>query len=422
VIVDHPSGTVPFRPQTLCDRAPRPPPRYRAPVRVDEVVREYLRIAWGLERLLPGSLDLYGPAADPDGPPMSAPDLVRAAGRLARAVPDALEPARADFLRGQLVACEWTARRLAGQFVPFVQEVRAAFGVRIAMGSEDGYRAAHRELDDLLPGPGSLADRVAAYRARDEVPRERLGVAVRALSEALRERTTTRVELPLGESVAYRVVDDAPWSALHRYHGGFSSTVTLNAGAHLRHAQLAQLVAHEVYPGHHAERCRKEVALVARGWDEHRVVLANTPQSLVAEGAADLGLHAVVGSGWGRWAAGVLDGVGLRFDGDLAERVDAATAVLARTRQDAALLLHDRHAPEQDVLAHLRRWLLVGEAPAAAVLRFLGHPVWRAYTTTYIEGPPLLRRWWEAGDPDERLRRMLDEPFTPWALEAVEAP
>ncbi len=384
-------------------------------MRASEVVQEYLSIAADLDRLLPGFLDCYGPR---DGRGSAPPELVRAAGRLVRVLPDVVEPVRADFLRGQLVACEWAARRLTGQPVPFAVEVRAAFGVRIGLGSEDRYRAAHRELDALLPGPGPLADRVAAHRVREEIPRDRLPDAVRVLSAALRERTLAHVALPEGERVAHRIVGDAPWSALHHYAGGFSSVVTFNAGARLRASQLAQLVAHEIYPGHHTERCRKEMGLVDRQWDEHRAVLANTPQSLVSEGAADLGLHALVGPGWGRWAADVMADAGVRFDGELAERVDAATSVLTRVRQDAALLLHERRKPDDVVLAYLRRWLLVGDPRARAVLRFLRDPLWRAYTTTYVEGPDLLRRWWAGSHSPERLQRVLDEALTPWALEA----
>lgn len=380
----------------------------------------YLDVAADLDRLLPGVLDIHG--ARPAGTRATPAELVRTAGRLARCLPDCLEPARVDFLRGQLGACEWTARRLVGQPVPFAREVEAVFGVRLRPGAaQDAYRAAHRELDGLVDGRGPLADRLAAHRLREEIPRDRLLAVVHALSEALRERTTARVALPDGERVDFRIVDEAPWSALHHYRGSYASTVTLNAGARLRGSQLAQLVAHEVYPGHHTERCRKEAGLVAQGWDEHRAVLVTSPQSLVAEGAADLGLRAVVGPGWGAWAAEVLAGVGCVVDGELAERVESATSVLTRVRLDAAVLLHAQRASDAEVLAYLRRWLLVGEARAAAVLAFLRHPLWRAYTATYVEGPELLRRWWEAGSSDERLRRVLDEPLTPWALEAESA-
>ena len=148
------------------------------------------------------------------------------------------------------------------------------------------------------------------------------------------------------------------------------------------------------------------------------MVLVTSPQSLVAEGAAELGLHAVVGAGWGRFAADVLAEVGLGFDGELAERMDGAAAGLARVRQDAALLLHDRRADPDVVLGHLRRWLLVDDARARQVLRFLPHPLWRSYPTTYAEGPALVRRWWERDPGPERFRRLLDEPLTPAALRA----
>ncbi|MBN9099631.1 MULTISPECIES: DUF885 domain-containing protein [unclassified Pseudonocardia] len=391
-------------------------------MRADGVVTEYLRIVRTLALLLPGSVDAFGPSfRDAAEAPMTAPELVRASGRLARSLPDRLDPARVDFLRGQLVACEWTARRLVGQPVPFAREVQEVFGVRIRMGSEDAYRGAHRELEELLPGPGPLAERVAAHRRREEVPRDRLVAVVRALSGALRERTVAKVDLPAGEHVGHRLVDSAPWSALHHYRGGYASTVTFNAGARLRCSQLAQIVAHEIYPGHHTERCRKEVGLVARGWGEHRVVVVTSPQSLVAEGAADLGLRAVVGPGWGPWAAEVLADVGCAFDGELAERVDTATSALTRARLDAAVLLHGHRASEAEVLDHLCRWLLVGQERAAAVLGFLRHPLWRAYTTTYVEGPELLHRWWEAGSSADRLVRILDEPLTPWTLRAESA-
>ena len=126
----------------------------------------------------------------------------------------------------------------------------------------------------------------------------------------------------------------------------------------------------------------------------------NTPQALVAEGVAEVGLHALVGTGWGRWAAAVLSDVGLGFDGDLAEHVARAWAGLARVRSDAAVMLHDRHAPTEDVVAHLRRWLLVDDARARLMLGFLAHPLWRAYAVTYVEGAALVRKWLDRAGPD----------------------
>ena len=93
----------------------------------------------------------------------------------------------------------------------------------------------------------------------------------------------------------------------------------------------------------------------------------------MAEGLADLGVQASIGEGWGPWAAEILGDLGLRFDGDLAERLAAAAAPLNRVRQDAAVMLHDRGAGTDEVVAYLQRWSLVS-AERAAPADPLPHP------------------------------------------------
>jgi hypothetical protein len=66
---------------------------------------------------------------------------------------------------------------------------------------------------------------------------------------------------------------------------------------------------------------------------------------------------------------------------------------LLRVRQDAALLLHDRRAGEEAARRHLRRWLLVDDRRAGQMLAFLTDPVWRSYTSTYVEGYLLVREY-----------------------------
>ena len=390
----------------------------------NDISDRYLALALRLDKLTPGLADaeIVEPelrrrvAAEPTPKPA---DLVRQAGRLAMELPDQpWAPARREFLAGQLRAVECTARRLAGQPIPFRRELLECFDLVARPGEPDEYAAAHAELTQLLPGSGSLASRLADYRRTQEVPVPRLAAVLAVLCELLRGRSSDLVPLPAQESVSIRVVSEAPWSALHRYRGGYRSEVAVNAGARPRRMQLAQLVAHELYPGHHAERCRKEVGLVARGCVEHRVLLTNSPQSVISEAAAELGSAALLGPGWGRLVADTLDELGLGFDGELAEQVEGAIARLARVRLDAALLLHEEGAPTERVVDHLRGWLLVDERRAHQMLGFLAHPVWRAYTVTYVEGTGLLRRWWDRDPGPARLLRLLDEPLTPTAIRA----
>ena len=91
-------------------------------------------------------------------------------------------------------------------------------------------------------------------------------------------------------------------------------------------------------------------------------------------------------------------------------------------RQDAAILLHDRHADPDVVVAHLQRWSLVSPDRARQQLRFLTDPLWRAYISTYVEGFDLLAAWLAArpaGQPvADRFLRLLDEPLTPAVVTA----
>lgn len=153
------------------------------------------------------------------------------------------------------------------------------------------------------------------------------------------------------------------------------------------------------------------------GWQEFTVFLVNTPECLMAEGLADLALDVAVGPAWGGWAEGIYADLGLAFDGALAEEISRAVAPLDRVRQDAALLLHDRGASVDAAVDYLQAWGLQTERRARQAVRFLTHPLWRAYISTYVEGKRLLGMWLDARpeqmDSLARFQRLLDEPLTP---------
>ncbi|MGZ4532411.1 MAG: DUF885 domain-containing protein [Mycobacteriaceae bacterium] len=390
------------------------------------LVREYLLLGLRFDRLEDGFVDAYtGDAAlrrQTENEPRPDPRALaaRAADLRAELPSVGLALERERFLEVHLRALECSGRTFAGESIGFVDEVDAYFDVRIAPGDQDDYLAAHRALAAELPGDGPLAARLNATRALEEIPPERLTECVHAFSSALRDRVRTQFALPEDETVHYEIVGDKPWSGFNYYLGGHQSKVAINSDLRQRMSNLPHLVAHESYPGHHTEHCRKEAGIVAAGQAEQTLFLVNTPQCLMAEGLADLGLDAVVGPGWGVWAQEIFADLGLRFDGARAERLRNASAQLLSVRQDAALLLHEQGADVDTVVAFLQRWLLVPAPRARQMLRFLSDPLWRAYTTTYVEGFRLLHSWLDARGPEEllgaRYLRLLDEPLVPSSI------
>lgn len=395
-----------------------------------DVVTEYLKLGLRFDRVVDGFVDAY--TGDPalkqqvaDEPVPDPAELSRQATALSAEVPNSdLSADRAAFVGAHLDALAVAGRRLAGEEMSFIDEVQSYFQVRIGEIDTEVYAAAHQEISGLIGGSGPLDERLAAVRAAETCPPELVETVVRTVAAALRERVvgpTGLADLP--EHIDFEIARDVAWSGFNYYLGGFGSRVAVNADIGHRMSQFGVLVAHECYPGHHTEHCRKEDLLVNRGGQaEHTIFLVNTPQCLMAEGLGDLALTAAVGPGWGRWLAEVLDGVGPAFDPDLMEALEVASRPLNTVRQNAAIMLHDRGVDAEDVVAYQQRWSLASEEQARQRLRFMTDPLWRAYTSTYVEGDRLLRPWLAARESGttalQRFQRLLDEPLTPAVIAA----
>jgi hypothetical protein len=309
-----------------------------------------------------------------------------------------------------------TARKLAGEPIGYADEVEACYGVRPSRVDEEVLVTAHRQLDEVLPGSGDLAGRLVAWRESHAVPPDRLQPAIDSLADDLRQRTRALFGLPDGEHVTFELVSDEPWAGFNYYLGGLQSRVAVNTDLPVLSTGLAHLVAHEAYPGHHTEHTRKEVGLVRRRqWWEESIFLVGTPQCLLAEGLADLGLEVVMGRRPESTVADHLRPLGIRYDADVVAAVAEAGEALGAVRQNAAFRLHADGADPEVVTDEVAHWGLLSRDRAAKAVEFLVHPTWRAYLTCYVEGLPLCRSFVN-GDP-ARFDRLLSEQLTPDVLQ-----
>ncbi len=406
------------------------------------LVERYLTLGLRLGRHIDGMVDAYyGPPAtarEVDAEPVHPPGRLVADARslladldaglpldgpdaVAAPVGDGATPARRRWLRAQVVGLLTTAGKLDGSPISYVDEVEACYGVRPTRVDESTFEAAHRRLDEVLPGGGPLAGRLVAWRESHAVPVDSLGRAIDALADDLRDRTRARFGLPDGEHVTFELVTHQPWSGFNYYLGDLQSRVAVNTDLPVLSTSLAHLVAHESYPGHHTEHTRKEVGLVRRRrWLEESIFLVGTPQCLLAEGLADLGLEVVVGRRPEAVVAELLAPVGIRFDPEVVAAVAEAGEALGAVRQNAAFRLHEDGADPEVVIDEVARWGLLSRDRAAKAVEFLTHPTWRAYLTCYVEGLPLCRSF-VGGDPS-RFDRLLSEQLTPADLAGDPAP
>lgn len=402
----------------------------------DPVARDYILLALRIDQHSPGTVDGYfGPAdlkAQVDMEQLRPPRRLAedAAALRARLSSEVADLSRQVWLDLQLVALETQAVVLAGDAIPYLDEVTRCFAITPQRRPAERFEAAAAALADRLPGEGTLADRLAAEDDRWTVAVERLPAVLDVLVARFRARAAGLFGLPEGEDLRIGLVRNQAWSGYNWYDGGYRSRMDINVDLPIRLPSLTGVVAHETYPGHHLEHVLKEQVLVeGAGRLESSVLLLNTPECLISEGLAELGrMFASPRDERADLLAELapLAGLELARDpvalGDAAERAVAIAdlrSILDETRLNAALLLHVDRRPRDEVIEYLVDVGRFSPPMARKRLEFLEHRLSRTYVFVYVEGEALLRRWLERvpeADQPARFGRLLRESLTPPAI------
>jgi hypothetical protein len=388
-----------------------------------DVVTSYLELCLRLGRHIDGLVDAYyGPGEISeriDAEELRDPAvLVTDAGAVLASLDDAgLDESRRRWLQSQTIGLEAVALRLAGEDISYEEEVERCYGVRPEWVPEEVFEAAHRELDQALPGSGSVAERYQAWRDADPLQGDELASVFQHMTDDFRARTQDMVGLPRGEDVEVEYVSDKPWTAFNFYLGELRSRIEVNTDVPMTPSLVVELVAHEAYPGHHTEHSWKEQVLVRdAGALEESAQMVGTPRSLISEGIASLAAEILLGDQEQEVTAEHVAGTSVVFDPDVSRAVQKAVPPIGRVRANVALLIHTRGASEEEAVEYVMRWALSSRKRAEHAVRFITDPVWRSYVTTYTEGYDLCRDF-VGGDP-ARFKRLLTEQLTPEDLTA----
>ena len=264
---------------------------------LDDIARQYVRLAVALGERDPDSLDFYaGPdeeVADvrKNPPPLAAiqRDAEALAARLAREPIGSADVPRVRALTADLHAIVARVDLLTGTKRPFDRESLAFFGVVPAPIDDRRLEPVRSAIAGQVGGRGRLVDRYVAFAGRFVVPGERLPAVMQAAIDECRRRTIAHVALPAGEQVTLAFVRDKPWSAFSRYTGDGRSVMQVNTDFQFTVDQALQVACHEAYPGHHTRNSVLAPRRDARGRPPERSVqLLFTHEALASEASAML--------------------------------------------------------------------------------------------------------------------------------------
>lgn len=365
---------------------------------LDDFSQNYLRLTLEIDKHIDGYVDAYiGPE-----------DLKTAVQATPKREPSALiddlawlqdnlptdPPQRHRYLKGVLRAIDCTVRILNGETFDYLDEVNRLFDIQPQLIAEEEFLAVHRELDTLLPGKGSLAERMAARRQKYELQTEQILPLLELARVETRNRTAELVTLPDDEGVAIQLTSNQPWTAYNWYLGNGRSLIEFNTDVPSNALSILDIFAHEGYPGHHTEAVLKEQLLYkGKGWGEHAVRLLNAPEGVTAEAIATTAAEIIFpGSTRFDWVSQViLPAVGLPGEpADQLLRINNAARMLRYISGNAAILYHSGQLTVEQILDYYQTYAMLDEKRAAQSFSFITHPLFRAYTFTYTTGYDLI--------------------------------
>ncbi|WP_342375271.1 hypothetical protein NVS55_28750 [Myxococcus stipitatus] len=271
---------------------------------LDSFAEQYVKLVLALGQHDPALVDAYhGPQRWADEAKHASVPLAEV-GAHARAlhaliesspVPaDPLVAMRRTFLLRQVGAMDARARLLQGEKLSFDEESEALYNARAPTHTEAEFARTLAELEQLLPGQGTLAERLEVFHQGFVIPPEKLRVVFQTAIDEARRRTKQHIPLPDDEAVTLEFVTGQSWGAYNWYKGHNQSVVQINTDLPITISRAIEVGAHESYPGHHVYNVLLEQHLVReRGWVEFTIYPLYSPQSLISEGSATYGPRVV---------------------------------------------------------------------------------------------------------------------------------
>lgn len=203
-----------------------------------------------------------------------------------------IEQARYTMLNKQIHAIATKVDMINGEILPFDKEAKALYDTTPPHNEAAYFDGLLEELDDKLPGEGSISERYELFGRDFIIPKEKLDVVFTAAIDEARKRTNLHYDLPENENFTVEYVTDKAWSGYNYYKGNSYSLIQINTDFPIFIERAIDLACHEGYPGHHVFNAMLEKNLVVeKGWKEFSVYPLFSPQSLIAEGSANYGIN-----------------------------------------------------------------------------------------------------------------------------------
>jgi len=334
---------------------------------------------------------------------------------------------RATWTMKQLTAFSRRIKIFTNQLASFDEEASELFDVTVPVYKEEHFKSLVAELDNILPGKGSIPDRVKAVADKFVIPKDKVDTVFKTAIAEARKRSQKYFSFPSNETFTLEYVTDKPWSGYNWYKGNYMSVIQINLDLPIYIDRAIDLACHEGYPGHHVYNMLLEKNLYRdKGWVEISMYPLFSPQSLLAEGTANYGIDmAFPGDEKADFAKKVLIPLAGTDTANTALyfKIIALKEKLNYARNEVARGILNGTMNEAECTRWLTNYCLMSEKVALKSISFIQKN--RSYVICYNYGLDLSKNYIESnggvpGAPDKRWELfgyLLSNPVFPSELE-----
>ncbi len=199
-----------------------------------------------------------------------------------------LQKMRVDNLRKFISSLSARALYLNGEVYPFDTETELYYDMVAPDYPLSHYDEVLIELDEAVPGTGTLESRYNDWISQFSIPADRVSDCFDYVLEEARTRTKEFIDMPAHESVTVEYVSGKPWGGYNWYQGNSHSLIQINSSGAMSVSSLITFTTHECYPGHHLfYTLLDEVYYKDRGWVEYSIIPLFSHSAFWAEGTAN---------------------------------------------------------------------------------------------------------------------------------------
>lgn len=382
---------------------------------LDDEAERFVKLALELGEYDPDYVDAY---LGPDEWAKAARENLRSRVDLADAIStllsdldkmslsDAESIVRHRALLRNVRAMDTRMRMANGEAISFAQEARLIYDVILPEYDFSEFDLNLDEIERLMPGDGTLADRVDEFRISLTIPAEIRDEVINLAIQECRRRTTEHISLPSTEHFTLEYVHDRNWTGYNWYQGDDESLMQINLDFPTKIDAAIRLGCHEGYPGHHVWNVLVENRLLKEnGWLEFSIFPLFSPTALIAEGSANYGV-----------ALTFPDNDKIDYERDILfplagldpekavilDRLNKLAVALGHSLTATAQLYLDGDISRVEAIQQRQKYGLLSRAHAEQSVRFIEQ--YRSYVLNYNLGQDIVRAYIEKQGDDPKSR------------------